>query len=83
MIVLYADDAGIMVPMIELINEFIDGLKAKGFELMKEGSFSDFLGIKFEENTLAGSITMTQTGLIKNGKLQSQLGTSCQGGTQN
>jgi hypothetical protein len=65
MIVLYADDAGIMVPMIELINEFIDGLKAKGFELMEEGSFSDFLGIKFEENTLAGSITMTQTGLIK------------------
>jgi hypothetical protein len=65
MIVLYLDDAGIAAPMIELINEFIDGLKAKKFELTKEGSFSEFLGIKFEEDTLAGSITMTQTGLIK------------------
>jgi hypothetical protein len=65
MIVLYVDDAGIAAPMIELINEFIDGLKAKGFELTKEGSFSEFLGIKFEEDTSAGSITMTQTGLIK------------------
>jgi hypothetical protein len=51
--------------MIELINEFIDGLKAKGFELTKEGIFSEFLGIKFEEDTVAGSITMTHTGLIK------------------
>jgi hypothetical protein len=49
MIVLYVDDAGIVVSMIELINEFIDGLKAKGFELTKEESFSEFLGIKFEE----------------------------------
>jgi hypothetical protein len=65
MIVLYVDDAGIVVSMIELINEFIDGLKAKGFELTKEESFSEFLEIKFEEDTLAGSITMTQTGLIK------------------
>jgi hypothetical protein len=48
-----------------LIDAFVDGLKAKGFELIKEGSFSEFLGIKFEEDTLAGSITMTQTGLIK------------------
>jgi hypothetical protein len=53
-----------VVPTIELINKFINGLKAKGFELMKEGSFSEFLGIKFEEDTAAGSITMTQTGLI-------------------
>jgi hypothetical protein len=36
MIVLYVDDAGIMAPTIELINEFIDGLKAKGFDLTKE-----------------------------------------------
>ena len=63
--VLYVDDAGIMVPMIELINEFIDGLKVKGFKLTKEGSFSEFLGIKFEEDTSAGSINVTQTGLIK------------------
>jgi hypothetical protein len=91
MIVLYVDDAGITAPTIELIDEFIDGLKAKGFKITKEGSFSEFLGIKFEEDTSAGSITMTQTGLIKkiiatsneNGKLQSQLGTSHQRGTRN
>jgi hypothetical protein len=65
MIVHYVDDTGIVVPMVELINAFVDGLKAKGFELTKEGSFSEFLGIKFEKDTLAGSITMTETGLIK------------------
>jgi hypothetical protein len=65
MIVLYVDDAGIAVPTIELIDKFINGLKAKGFELTKEGSFSEFLGIKFEEDTSAGSITMTQMRLIK------------------
>jgi hypothetical protein len=65
MIVLYVDDAGIVAPTVELINAFIDGLKAKEFELTKEGSFSEFLGITFEEDTSAGSITMTQTGLIK------------------
>jgi hypothetical protein len=36
-----------------LIDAFVDGLKAKGFELTKEGSFSEFLGIKFEEDTSA------------------------------
>jgi hypothetical protein len=65
MIVLYVDDAGIVVPTIELINAFIDGLKVKGFKITKEGSFSEFLGIKFEEDTSAGSITRTQTRLIK------------------
>jgi hypothetical protein len=65
MIVLYVDDAGIAAPTVELIDVFVDGLKAKGFELTKKGSFSEFLGIKFEEDTSAGSITMTQTGLIK------------------
>jgi hypothetical protein len=39
MIVLYVDDFGIAAPTIELIDEFINGLKAKK-ELTKEGSFS-------------------------------------------
>jgi hypothetical protein len=65
MIVLYVDDAGIAAPMVELIDAFVDGLKAKGFKLTEEGSFSEFLGIKFEEDTLAGSIIMTQTVLIR------------------
>jgi hypothetical protein len=65
MIVLYVDDTGIVAAMVELIDAFVDGLKAKRFELKKEESFSEFLGIKFEEDTLPGFITMTQTGLIK------------------
>jgi hypothetical protein len=41
MIVLYVDDSRITVPTIELINKFINGLKAKGFEVTKdEGSVS-------------------------------------------
>ena len=64
-IVLYVDDAGIAAPNIEIVDEFVKSLKAKGFELTKEGSFSEFLGIKFDEDSKAGTITMTQTGLIK------------------
>jgi hypothetical protein len=65
LIVLYVDDAGIAAPETKYIDEFIEQLKQKGFSLMKEGSFSEFLGIKFEENVDAGTITLTQKGLIK------------------
>ena len=34
------------------------------FELTKEGSFSEFLGIKFKEDKKAGTIKLTQKGLI-------------------
>jgi hypothetical protein len=37
----------------------------KGFTLTKEGTFSEFLGIKFTENKDAGTIMLTQKGLIK------------------
>jgi hypothetical protein len=33
--------------------------------LTKEGSFSEFLGIKFDEDTKKGTITLTQRGIIK------------------
>jgi hypothetical protein len=42
MIVLYVDDAGIVVPMVELINVFIDGLMVKGFKLTKQGASVSF-----------------------------------------
>jgi hypothetical protein len=42
MIVLYVDDAGIAAPTIELIDAFIDGLKAKGFELTKKEASVSF-----------------------------------------
>jgi hypothetical protein len=65
LIVLYVDDAGIAAPETKYIDEFIMGLQRKGFNLTKEGSFSEFLGIKFTEDTSAGTITLTQKGLIK------------------
>jgi len=65
LIVLYVDDAGIAAPATKYIDEFISSLETKGFTLTKEGTFSEFLGIKFTENKDAGTITLTQKGLIK------------------
>jgi hypothetical protein len=65
LIVLYVDDARIAAPEMKYIDEFISALEAKGFALTKEGSFSEFLGIKFTEDQQAGTITLTQKGLIK------------------
>jgi hypothetical protein len=65
LIVLYVDDAGIAAPEAKYIDEFISSLETKGFTLTKEGTFSEFLGIKFTENKDAGTITLTQKGLIK------------------
>jgi hypothetical protein len=65
LIVLYVDDAGIAAPETKYIDEFISSLETKGFTLTKEGTFSEFLGIKFTENKDAGTISLTQKGLIK------------------
>ncbi len=65
LVILYVDNASIAAPNEGLIDEFVEGLKKKGFDLTREGSFSEFLGIKFEEDTKAGTITLTQQGLIK------------------
>lgn len=47
--IMYVDDIGVAAPMDALLNEFVADLKSKGFELTREGSFSKFLGMKFEE----------------------------------
>ena len=65
LVVLYVDDCGIAAPEQKYIDEFITALENKGFALTREGSFSEFLGIKFTENKEAGTITLTQKGLIK------------------
>jgi hypothetical protein len=64
MIVFYVDDAGIAAPKEADVDALVKRLRAKGFELTKEGTFSEFLGIKFD-NRDDGSIEMTQRGLIK------------------
>ena len=45
------------------VDELVQQLKDKGFELTQEGSFSEFLGIDFVARP-DGSILLTQTGLI-------------------
>ena len=47
MIVCYVDDAGIAASNVRLIDELIKNLTDLGFELTREGSFTEFLGIKF------------------------------------
>lgn len=62
-VVLYVDDAGIGAKSKAAVDELVQQLKDKGFELTKEGSFSEFLGIDFVARS-DGSILLTQTGLI-------------------
>jgi hypothetical protein len=64
LVVLYVDDAGIAAPDPKIIDEFIAELERRHFKLTREGSFSEFLGIKFTEDKVAGTITLTQKGLI-------------------
>ena len=63
MIVQYVDDCGISAPTRERIDQFIEDLRQLGFALTVEGSFSEFLGIKFDTKE-DGSIECTQKGLI-------------------
>jgi transposase InsO family protein len=63
MLVVYVDDVGIAAKRKEDVDAMIVRLRKKGFELTREGSFSEFLGIKFEKLD-NGSVNMTQKGLI-------------------
>ena len=63
MAVFYVDDAGIAAKDHKDIDSLIKSLHSAGFELTVEGSFTEFLGIKFTENK-NGTITLTQKGLI-------------------
>ena len=65
MIVCYVDDAGIAAIHVELIDELITQLVNLGFKLTREGSFAEFLGIKFTQDPKRKAITLTQKGLIK------------------
>jgi hypothetical protein len=63
MIVIYVDDCGIGAADPKDIDRLVDDLRAMGFELTREGDFSEFLGIKMTKRD-DGSIELTQTGLI-------------------
>ena len=63
MAVLYVDDCGLAASDPEDLDRLIDDLRRKGFSLTEEGSFAEFLGIKFEEPN-PGEFKLTQRGLI-------------------
>jgi hypothetical protein len=64
-IICHVDDLGIQSPKKEVIDELLDALQKKGFQLTREGTFSEYLGIQYTHNDKNGSINMTQEGLIQ------------------
>jgi hypothetical protein len=62
-VISFVDDLGIQAPNKSIVDQFITALESKGFELTREGTFSEYLGIQYEHLD-DGSINMTQTGLI-------------------
>ena len=63
-VIQYVDDLGIAGPSMKCIDNLIDNLKKRGFELTKEGTFSEYLGIQYTTRD-DGSILMNQPGLIQ------------------
>ena len=63
-LVQHVDNCGIGAPNQGVINDLIEKMRSKGFELTQESSFAKFLGIKFKHHN-DGTIEMTQKGLIK------------------
>ena len=63
-VIQYVDDLGLAAKDMSVINELLDNLKGKGFELTKEGTFTEYLGIQYT-NMENGSILMNQPGLIQ------------------
>jgi hypothetical protein len=63
LIICYVDDAGIAAADISSIKRLIADLRKRGFELTEEGSFEDYLGIKFNRGD-DNRIELTQSGLI-------------------
>ena len=63
-VICYVDDLGIQAPNKEIVDKLIDQLRKKGFDLTFEGTFSEYLGIKYTKIG-KNEIKMTQEGLIK------------------
>jgi Reverse transcriptase (RNA-dependent DNA polymerase) len=64
LIVVYVDDLGIAYSDPNDLDKLFEALDAQKLSFTKEGSFTDFLGIKFERDEMTGTLTLTQKGLI-------------------
>lgn len=65
MVVLYVDDVGIAYANQSDLDHLLTNLTKKGLEFTKEGTFTDFLGIKFVKDVVNNTVTLTQRGLIQ------------------
>ena len=65
MVVLYVDDVGIAYANSKDLETLLDNLTKKGLEFTREGTFTDFLGIKFVKDEVRNVVTLTQKGLIQ------------------
>ena len=65
LVVLYVDDLGIAYSSKTDLDKLFGNLEVRGLNFTKEGSFTDFLGIKFKKDDVKGTLTLTQKGLIQ------------------
>ena len=64
MIVLYVDDLGVAYSNQKDLDKLFRYLELRGLEFTCEGTFTDFLGIRFTRDHANNTITLTQKGLI-------------------
>ena len=60
MIVLYVDDLGVAYSNQKDLDRLLKNLEDQGFSFTREGTFQDFLGIKFVRDESRNTITLTQ-----------------------
>ena len=65
MVVLYVDDVGIAYANESDLESLVTNLTKRGLQFTKEDTFTDFLGIKFVEDSINNTVTLTQRGLIQ------------------
>ena len=63
-VIFYVDDLGIAYSSKKDLDHLFANLEKKGLSFTKEGTFTDFLGIKFTKDVRNGTLTLTQKGLI-------------------
>jgi hypothetical protein len=61
----YVDDCLFFGASNDLIHKYIDEIKAAGFDLTIESDVYAFLGVQVERDAHAGTVTLSQPGLIK------------------
>ena len=65
MVVIYVEDVGIVYSDPKDLDTLLKKLTKKGLAFTKEGTFTDFLGIKFVKDPVENTVTLTQNGLIQ------------------